>query len=106
MKEYVITDTEFNSTSNRAIQISAVRIRDGLHIADQFNRFIPSPDKFDQLHIIRKSTIAIKSEMRLTNVRSSRFKHRNRVLPIQVSTSVYPLDKREHGQTQHTWRQH
>ncbi|MDN6697843.1 MAG: DNA polymerase III subunit epsilon, partial [Lacticaseibacillus paracasei] len=53
MKEYVIMDTEFNSTSNRAIQISAVRIRDGLHIADQFNRFIPSPDKFDQLHIIR-----------------------------------------------------
>jgi hypothetical protein len=26
MKEYVIMDTEFNSTSNRAIQISAVRI--------------------------------------------------------------------------------
>lgn len=69
MKEYVIMDTEFNSTSNRAIQISAVRIRDGLHIADQFNRFIPSPDKFDQLHIIRTSNMRYSDYSRKSSFR-------------------------------------
>lgn len=71
MKEYVIMDTEFNSTSNRAIQISAVRIRDGMHIADQFNRFIPSPDKFDQLHIIRTSNMRYSDYLALPSLQQT-----------------------------------
>lgn len=71
MKEYVIMDTEFNSTSNRAIQISAVRIRDGLHIADQFNRFIPSPDKFDQLHIIRTNNMRYSDYLALPSLQQT-----------------------------------
>ncbi|WP_334806272.1 exonuclease domain-containing protein [Lacticaseibacillus paracasei] len=71
MKEYVIMDTEFNSNSNRAIQISAVRIQDGLHIADQFNRFIPSPDKFDQLHIIRTSNMRYSDYLALPSLQQT-----------------------------------